>query len=93
VDLARAAVRLPDRRIDDILHHRRDVDSDSVALDERDDGVVGRRLSRNELLAALGHADRSRRAHPERNATAAGSVRPPMQSVRTRATIERNGRR
>ena len=57
VDPPRAVVRLLDGRVDDVLHHRRDVDADAVALDERDDRVVGRRLPGDDLGTALGNPD------------------------------------
>ena len=51
LDLARAVVGLRDRRVDHGLHHGRDVDADPVALDERDDRLVGRRLAGADSLA------------------------------------------
>ena len=51
-DLAGSAVRLGHCRVDDLDHHRRDVDADPVALDERDDRLVGHVQS-----AVLGHRD------------------------------------
>jgi predicted phosphoribosyltransferase len=41
VDLPLAAVGLRDRRVDDLDHHRRDVESRAVALDVRNDRRVG----------------------------------------------------
>src|SRR5690606_8322657 len=41
VDAAPAAVGLLHRSVHDLLHHRRHVDADAIALDERDDGIVG----------------------------------------------------
>ena len=63
VDLPRAAVGLLDGRVDDRLHHRRDVDPDPVALDERDDRVVGRRLARHDPRAAGWNLDVRLGAH------------------------------
>ena len=40
VDLALAAVGLGDRGVDDLDHHRRDVEAGAVALDVRDDRLV-----------------------------------------------------
>ena len=54
VDRARAAVRLRDGGVDDGLHHGRDVDADAVALDERDDRVVGNRLPGHDPGAVRG---------------------------------------
>ncbi|ABA48963.1 Hypothetical protein BURPS1710b_1109 [Burkholderia pseudomallei 1710b] len=41
VNLLLAAVRLLDRRVDDLDHHRRDVEARAVALDVRDDRLIG----------------------------------------------------
>src|SRR5471032_2577169 len=41
VDFLLARVRFLDRGIHDLDHHRRDVDTRAVALDERDDWLVG----------------------------------------------------
>jgi hypothetical protein len=41
VDLLLAAVGLGHRGIDHLQHHRSDVEAGAVALDERDDGLIG----------------------------------------------------
>jgi hypothetical protein len=51
-DAPAAAVGLGDGGVDDRAHHRRDVDADAVALDERDDRVV-RHLERAVRTAPL----------------------------------------
>ena len=55
--VARPAVGLLDGRVDHGLHHRRDVDADPVALDERDDRVVRRRPAGHDLRAAVRNLD------------------------------------
>ena len=57
VDPPLAAVAALDGGIDDVLHHRRDVGADPVALDVGDDRVVGRGLARDDLLAAVRNLD------------------------------------
>jgi hypothetical protein len=56
MDLALAAVGFGDRRVDDLDHHRRNIETGAVALDVRNDRVVGnveaRILVDRDLLAA-----------------------------------------
>ncbi len=56
-DLLLAAVGLGHGGIDHCLHHRRDVDTNAVALDEGDDRIVGRRLARDDFLTLAGYLD------------------------------------
>jgi hypothetical protein len=61
VDLLLAAVGLRDRRVDDLDHDRRDVDSGAVALDVGNDRLVGnhqREIGIDlDLLPGFGHLD------------------------------------
>jgi hypothetical protein len=61
LDLLGAGVGLLDRGIDHLDHHRRDVKTGAVALDVRDDGVVGdveRKVRvHRDLLPSFGHFD------------------------------------
>jgi len=59
VDLLDAAIGLGNCRIDDLDHHRRNVDADTVAFDERDDRVIGDGFPRNDFLAALRDFDQT----------------------------------
>jgi len=63
VDLPGAAVGLLDGGVDDHPHRRGDVDADPVALDERDDRVVGSRFAGDDLGAARRDLDVRSRAH------------------------------
>jgi hypothetical protein len=61
VDLALAAVALGDRGVHHLQHHRGDVEAGAVALDVRNDGLVGH-VEREvgidrDLLAAGRHLD------------------------------------
>jgi hypothetical protein len=61
VDLLLARVGLGHRRIDDLDHDRRDVDTGAVALDVGNDRLVGHHEGEIgvdlDLLPALGHLD------------------------------------
>jgi hypothetical protein len=54
-----AAVGLGDRGVNDLDHHRRDVDADAVAFDVRDDGVVRDCLPGDDFLPALRDLDQT----------------------------------
>jgi hypothetical protein len=61
MDLLLAAVGLLDGGVDHLDHHRRDVEARAVALDVRNDGLIGDverevRLD-GDLLPARGHLD------------------------------------
>ncbi|MNT23974.1 hypothetical protein D3C72_1594220 [compost metagenome] len=57
VDFLVAAVGLGHRGIDDLDHHRGDVDADAVAFDERDDRVVRNWLARDDFLSVGRYPD------------------------------------
>jgi hypothetical protein len=59
VNLPGASVGLGNRGIDDLDHHRSNVDTDTVTFDERDDRVIRDGLPRNDFLAALRDFDQT----------------------------------
>ena len=63
VDFPFAAVSLVDRCVDHLDHDRRDIDTDTVALDEGNDRLVGSRLAGNDFLASLRDLDVRNHSH------------------------------